>query len=277
MSSFFNFSEAQMTFKDLFRDPKPLIACIHLMPLPGSPRYSGKMTEVYDTALSEVAIFRRYPIDGLIVENFRDMPFYPNKLDPETIAAMAAVTREIVNVVDIPVGVNALRNDALAAIAIANATEANFIRVNVHMGAVVSDQGIIEGAAHKTLRLRSNLKSEALVFADVGVKHSAPLGRRGLAAETRDLTERGLADAIIVSGDSTGSETQTEDIDIVGQNTYLPILVGSGVTRKNLGEIYPNVDGFIVGSTFKKDGKTDNFVEEKRVKGFTKKLKSLKT
>ncbi len=242
------------------------------MPLPGSPRYSGKMAEVYDTALSEVEIFKRYPIDGLIVENFRDMPFYPNKLPAETIAAMAAVTREIVNVVQIPVGVNALRNDARAALAIASATEADFIRVNVHMDAVVSDQGIIEGAAHETLRLRANLRSHVLIFADVGVKHSAPLGNRGLAPKTRDLTERGLADAVIVSGESTGSETQTEDIDIVRENTDLPVLIGSGMTAENLNKVYAKVDGLIVGGTFKKDGKADNFVEESRVKTFTDKI-----
>ena len=170
-----------MTFKDTFKTPKPIIACVHLMPLPGSPRYSGKIPEIYDTALSEVEIFKRYAIDGLIIENIRDIPFYPNKLPAETIAAMAAVTREIIKVVEIPVGVNALRNDAQSALAIATATEADFIRVNVHLDAVVSDQGIIEGAAHETLRLRANLKSDVLIFADVGVNHSAPLGNRGLA------------------------------------------------------------------------------------------------
>ena len=66
-----------MVFKDLFTAPKPLIACIHLLPLPGSPRYAGTMRAVYDTALAEAAIFVRYPIAGLIVENFRDIPFYP--------------------------------------------------------------------------------------------------------------------------------------------------------------------------------------------------------
>ena len=265
-----------MIFKDLFKNPKPIIACIHLMPLPGSPNYSGKITEVYDIALSEVEIYKRYPINGLIIENFRDMPFYPNKLPAETIAAMAAVTREIVNVVQIPVGVNALRNDAQSALAIASATEADFIRVNVHLDAVVADQGIIEGAAHETLRLRANLKSDVLIFADVGVKHSAPLGNRGLAAQTRDLSERGLADAVIVSGESTGSETQTEDIDIVRQSTNLPILIGSGVTPENLGKVYSKMDGLIVGSTFKKDGKADNFVEEARVKAFTERIGKVK-
>jgi membrane complex biogenesis BtpA family protein len=265
-----------MTFKDLFTSPKPLIACIHLMPLPGAPRYAGTMREVYDTALAEAAIFAQYPIDGLIVENFRDVPFYPHALPAESIAALTAVTREVVRVAQVPVGVNALRNDAQAAIAIATATEADFIRVNVHMGTVVSDQGLIEGASHATLRLRAALHSPVLIFADASVKHATPLADRGLATEARDLTERGLADAIIVSGDYTGAPTRLDDIAIVRQHTTLPILIGSGATPDNLPHIYAQVDGLIVGSYFKKAGKAENLVEEARVKRFTDTLKALR-
>jgi membrane complex biogenesis BtpA family protein len=264
-----------MTFKHLFPSQKPLIACIHLLPLPGAPRYMGNMREVYDTALAEAAIFARYPIDGLLVENFRDIPFYPHKLPAETIAALAAVTREIVRAVHIPVGVNALRNDALAALAISSAAQADFIRVNVHMDAVVSDQGIIQGTSHETLRLRATLQSPVLIFADAGVKHATPLGDRGLAAETRDLTERGLADAIIVSGAFTGSAPSFEDVEIVRQHTSLPILIGSGATPDNLRQLYANVDGLIVGSFFKQDGKAENLVQEARVKAFTEAIQAL--
>ena len=264
-----------MAFRDLFTSPKPLIACIHLMPLPGSPRYAGTMREVYDTALAEAELFARYPIDGLIIENFRDVPFYPHALPAETIAALTAVTREVVRVAQVPVGVNALRNDAQAAMAIATATEADFIRVNVHMGTVVSDQGIIEGASHATLRLRATLRSRVLIFADASVKHATPLADRGLATEVRDLTERGLADAIIVSGEYTGAPTHLEDVAIVRQHTTLPILIGSGATPDNLPHVYAHVDGLIVGSYFKKAGKAENLVEEARVKKFTDTLKAL--
>src|SRR5262245_43209091 len=185
-----------MAFRDLFTAPKPLIACIHLMPLPGSPCYAGTMREVYDTALAEAEIFARYSIDGLMVENFRDIPFYPHALPAETIAALTAVTRELVRIAQAPVVVTALRNDAQAALAIATAAEADFIRVNVHMGTVVSDQGIIQGTGHATLRLRAALRSHVLIFADASVKHATPLADRGLATETRDLTERGLVDAV---------------------------------------------------------------------------------
>jgi len=264
-----------MTFNTLFTSSKPLIACIHLLPLPGSPRYDGDMQAVYDTALAEATLFATYPVDALIVENFRDMPFYPGRLPAETVAALAAVTRDIVKAVPLPVGVNALRNDAQAAIAIATAAAAHFIRVNVHTGAVVSDQGILQGASHETLRLRAALRSEVLIFADVEVKHATPLAPRGLALETRDLTERGLVDAIIVSGDLTGAVTDPRHVDMVRQHTHLPVLIGSGATPENLPAVYDKVGGFIVGSYFKQDGQADNLVDEARVKTFTDAMQAL--
>lgn len=264
-----------MGFRELFGKKKALIACVHLLPLPGAPAFAGDMRSVYDAALEEAALFKRQGVDGLIVENFRDKPFYPGRIPAETVAALATVTREIVKATALPVGVNALRNDALAAIAIAAAAEAHFIRVNVHMGAVVSEQGLIQGASHETLRLRTALRSKALIFADVGVKHAAPLAGRGLAAETRDLAERGMADAVIVSGELTGVETRPEDVDVVAAHTRLPILIGSGATPENLPKVFSKADGFIVGSYFKKSGKGENRVDEKRVEAFMHKFKYL--
>src|SRR5262249_57723335 len=95
-----------MVFRDLFTASKPLIACIHLLPLPGSPRYAGTMREVYDAALAEATIFAQYPIDGLIVENFRDAPFYPHALPAETIAALTAVTPQLIPASHVPVPTN---------------------------------------------------------------------------------------------------------------------------------------------------------------------------
>ena len=264
-----------MNFKELFGRKKPVIACIHLLPLPGAPRFAGDMRAVYDTALEEADIFKSRGVDALMVENFRDKPFYPGRLPAETVAALAAATREVVKATALPVGVNALRNDALSAIAVAAAAEAHFIRVNVHMGAVVSEQGVIQGLSHETLRLRAALRSKALIFADVGVKHAAPLADRGLPAETRDLAERGMADAIIVSGELTGVETKPEDVDLVAAHTRLPILIGSGTTPENLSKVFSKADGFIVGSYFKKGGRGENRVEAKRVEAFMQKFKSL--
>lgn len=266
-----------MDFFDLFKNKKPIIACIHLMPLPGSPGYEGNMSKIIKQALTETTVLKNNKVDGLIIENFRDYPFYPDQLPPESIAALAAVAQEVIKNFPGPVGVNALRNDAHSALAIAVATDAQFIRINVHTGAAITDQGLIQGKAHNTLRLRNNLKAKnILIFADVAVKHASPLGKRNIELETHDLTERGLADAIIVSGNLTGALTDVDELKLVKQSTHLPILIGSGTTPNNLNSLYTDADGFIVGSYFKKDGKASNFIEEKRVQEFMKFYKTKK-
>src|SRR4051812_17396670 len=242
-----------MSFTDLFGPRKPLIGVLHLLPLPGAPLYDGNIQRVYDQALGELEIFKAHRLDSVIVENFRDMPYFPGRVPAETVAAMAAISREIVRAAAMPVGINVLRSDGEAAIAVAAASGAHYVRVNVHMGAVVADQGIVQGGSQLSVRLRSALRSNALIFADVGVKHAAPLAGRSLDIETRDLAERGLADAIIVTGDRTGVETSAGDVAAVRTATTLPVLVGSGATPENVDRMLPAVDGLIVGSYFKKD------------------------
>jgi membrane complex biogenesis BtpA family protein len=265
-----------MSFHELFDVRKPVIGCLHLLALPGAPLYGGSMRAVYDHALSEATALTEHAVDALIIENFRDKPFYPGRAPVETVVALAAVAREIKRQHACPLGINLLRNDGEAALAIATAIEASFIRVNVHAGAVVSDQGVIQGAGHLTMRLRAALRSNVLVFADVGVKHAAPLADRGLTAETVDTVERGLADAVIVSGEATGAETSLDDVRSVRAATDAPVLIGSGATPENIGEVFNLVDGFIVGSYFKKAGKADQLVEPTRVSTFMNAIKTLR-
>jgi len=265
-----------MSFQDLFGERKPLIGVLHLLPLPGAPLYEGAIQKVYDQALAELEVFKRHRLDSVIVENFRDMPYFPGRVPAETVAAMAAVSREIVRAADMPVGINVLRSDGEAAIAVATASGAHYVRINVHMGAVVADQGIVQGSSQFSVRLRSALKSRALIFADVAVKHAAPVAGRSLDIETRDLTERGLADAVIVTGDRTGVETSVTDVDIVRRSTALPLLVGSGATPENIEQTLSKVNGLIVGSYFKKDGAGHNLVDESRVQRFVRRFAELR-
>ena len=264
-----------MNFNDLFPNNKPVIGCIHMLPLPGSPTYNGDMKKVFVTALSEAEIYKLHGVDGLIIENFRDNPFFADEVPPETIAAMSAVAREVVNAFEGPVGINVLRNDAASAVAIAAATGAAFVRVNVHTGAAVTDQGIIEGRAFETLRKRSYLQSGVLIFADVHVKHASPLGNRSVETETIENTGRGMADALITTGEATGAETSFELVRKVKQNTHLPVLVGSGTTFENVHKLHLLADGFIVGSYFKKDGNASNLVEADRVRQFMERYRML--
>lgn len=262
------FDIKRYTFSDLFGRKKPIIGALHLLPLPGAPLYKGNLAEVIEIAIKEAKIYEKFGLSAICIENFRDFPFFPHYVPPETIAAMTAVGREVKKVVSLPLGVNALRSDAQAALAVATAIGASFIRVNVHMGAVVSEQGVIYGKSHNTLRYRNALQANTLIFADIGVKHAAPLADRGLATEAKDAEQRGLADAIIISGPMTGQETSLEDLKITRSHTKLPILIGSGTTPDNVNELLKNSDGAFVGSYFKYEGMAQNLVDPKRVKKF---------
>ncbi len=253
--------------RSIFVNNYPIIGCIHLRALPGSPGYEGNLDVVYDQAIQEAKLLAEEGVDALIIENFGDAPFYNQKLPPITVACMAAVAKEISTQVDIPIGINALRNDAAAALSIAVASNAKFIRVNVHMHAMLTDQGIIQGMSYETLRLRSALKAEHIkIFADINVKHAHSIVEPDLGQWTQDLASRGKADALIVSGSGTGTEANIEELQVVKKNSPVPVLLGSGVNPKNINLYRTYSDGAIIGSYFKEKGIVTNPVDNNRVK-----------
>jgi uncharacterized protein len=241
--------------KDLYVRRPAIIGMIHLLPLPGAAEYGGDMAEVVRRALEDAQALAEGGVDGVMVENFGDAPFYPDRVPPETVAAMTIAAQAVVNALTLPVGVNVLRNDAAAALAIASVVGASFIRVNVHTGAMWSDQGLLQGRAHETLRQRRSLGAPVLILADVLVKHAVPPAPLRIEGVARDLIERGLADGLIVSGEGTGIATDIEDVQrvkaVAGRT---PIWVGSGVTPENAPELRSLADGVIAGTALKRDG-----------------------
>src|SRR5436305_10170926 len=134
-------------------------------------------------------------------------------------------------------GVNVVKGGGRAALAVAAAVGAEFIRVNVHAGAVLADQGIVQSDAYGTLRDRRLLGVEVAIFADVGGKHAVPMAPTDLEQTARDLVHRGLADALVVSGPATGQVTPLADIKRVRSAIAdVPLLVGSGVTAETAAE-----------------------------------------
>ena len=253
---------------------KTLIGVVHLLPLPGSPRWQGNLEQLIEFAVNDADSYERGGADALCVENFGDVPFTKSSVAPETIAAMAAAGRAIRAKVKLPIGFNVLRNDARAALALSAACGGNFIRVNVHTGAMLTDQGIIEGDAYETLRYRERVSPGAEILADVHVKHAVPLGNWPLDIAARDTLERGLADALIVSGTGTGEAARVSDLETVRRACpTAKILLGSGVTAENIRN-YSQADGFIVGSSLKTEGKLANPVDPQRVAKLVKAMRA---
>src|SRR3954471_9147692 len=238
---------------------KPVIGMLHLPPLPGSPGYeaAGGMGAVREAVLRDAEALASGGVHGLMLENFGDVPFYPRRVPAHVVAHMTAIACAVRARFDLPLGINVLRNDGQSALAVAHATGAAFIRVNVLCGARVADQGVVEAIAHDLLRDRAMLGATGVrIFADVDVKHSAPLAARPLADEVADTLHRGLADGLIVSGWGTGQPTDPADAREVraAAGGKAPVLVGSGITAGNVAEFLPHADGFIVGTAFKRGG-----------------------
>jgi uncharacterized protein len=250
---------------------KPVIGVVHLRPLPGSPRWGGNLESVIDRAVTDAKAYERGDVDAVIVENFGDAPFTKASVSAETIAAMAAAGCAVRSTIKIPIGFNVLRNDARSALALCAACNGSFVRVNVHTGAMLTDQGIIEGDAYHTIRYRQTVRPGALLLADVHVKHAVPIGDFGIEDSAHDTLERGLADALIISGTGTGVAADIGDVERVRHACpRAKILLGSGVTVENAHEFLQFADGVIVGTSVKVGGKLDNPVDPKRVAALTR-------
>jgi membrane complex biogenesis BtpA family protein len=245
----------------------PIVGVVHLLPLPGSPRWGGSMDAVVERALLDARAYAEGGAHGIVVENYGDAPFLKGDLPPETVAALACCALRVREAVALPVGVNALRNDARAAVGIAAAVGAAFVRVNVHAGVVATDQGILEGRAAETLRVRAALRADVRILADVHVKHGRTLHCDDIAAAARDLVERGGADGVIVTGPATGAPADPARLRAVRE--AIPgtlLLAGSGVSEESIGAVLSIADAAIVGTSLKRGGKVGEPVEAARVR-----------
>ena len=242
---------------------------LHAPPLPGSPEYVGDIVSVRQSVIRDAEALVAGGVDGLMLENFGDTPFYPDRVPAITVAAMTSLACDLRWRFDVPLGINVLRNDGRSALAVAVACGAAFSRVNILCGARVADQGLLQGIAHDLLRERANLQASSIqIWADVDVKHSAAFAERPLADEVQDLIARGKADAVIVSGSATGQPIDLGTLSIVKDAAgATPVLVGSGVTAESIHQLLPYANGAIVGSSLKEDGSVRKPVDVARVQG----------
>ncbi len=250
-------------------DDRPLLlGVLHLAALPGAPSPSPGLEDVETRALADARALAEGGVDGLILENFGDAPFSAGAVEPYIVAAMTRIALAVrAAVPDLLLGVNVLRNDARAALGIATAVGAAFIRVNVHVGAMVTDQGLVTGTARDTLLERRRLGSEVAIAADLLVKHAAPLGAVSVEQAARDTWTRGRADALIVTGSGTGQPFDPMDVDRVRRCVpAAPIWAGSGLDPDSARAFAAVLDGAIVGTWFHRDGDLTAPVEPDRVR-----------
>lgn len=230
-----------------------LVGMVHLRPLPGSPGWAGDMDAVLTAARRDAEGLAKGGCDALLVENMADLPYLRAAVLPETVAAAALATSAVAEL-GLPVGVQLLAGANRQALGVAVAAGASFVRVEAFAYAHVADEGWLDACAGELLRARRALGTAVAVWADVRKKHAAH-------AVTGDLSLMDLArgtafcgaDALVVTGAATGERTDPDDI-ATARAAGLPVVVGSGVSDEDAGELARIADALIVGSWLKEDG-----------------------
>uniref|UniRef100_A0A0K0DXZ2 BtpA family membrane complex biogenesis protein n=1 Tax=Strongyloides stercoralis TaxID=6248 RepID=A0A0K0DXZ2_STRER len=271
-------------FVNIFKNStRPLVfGMIHIPALPGTPANISTPKEIKNFVSQEVEIYKKYNVDGIILENMNDIPYlHPSKIGPEIVAMMTTCAMETLSVLsnereNFLLGIQILAGGNKEALSIAHSTGFDFIRAESFVYSHVADEGIMNSCAGELLRFRKHINaSDIAIITDIKKKHCSH-------AITSDLTVGDIAegaeffraDGVILTGTSTGKETNVLDIDLVKKSCKLPLFIGSGITIENM-KNYRKADGFIVGSHFKINGDWRNKLCENKISDFVKIAKQL--
>jgi uncharacterized protein len=270
--------DQRQVIKNIFGVNRALIGVIHVGGLPGTPSHDRSLTRVVEEAVAEARMYSSAGFHGLLIENTHDRPYLKGAVGPEIVASLTVIGHEIRRAVpSAPLGVQVLAGANQAALAVALACGASFVRVEGFVFAHVADEGIIESSAAALLRYRRTIGAEGIrIFADIKKKHSAHAMTADVGlVETAKAAEFFLVDGVIVTGISTGEPTDAAEVRAVATAINAPVLVGSGVTSANLGD-YESADALIVGSDVKRDGLWSNPLDESRTRALARAFQGLR-
>lgn len=211
----------------IFGDKKFILAMLHLK--------GDNDQEVFDRALREIEIYRENGVSAVIVENYFG--------SPEQVERVLQYLDN--NSVDILYGVNLLDNDHLG-FELAKKYHASFIQLDSVAGHLTPEDDL--SFAQFIAKNREN--SDIAIFGGVRFKYQPYNSGRSLEEDLRLGMQR--CDAIVVTGDATGQETDESKIqafrDIIGD---FPLIIGAGVTADNCQQKLRLSSGAVVGSYFK--------------------------
>jgi uncharacterized protein len=245
---------------------KPLVAMIHLPPLPGAANYDGRpVSRIASAALEQARLLESAGFDGVMLQNTHDRP---SRLTVPTasVASMAAIAALVREGCTCEIGINVHKNDAEGAIAVAGACGARFVRIKVLVAAVLGPEGVIPGSAEKALDARRSLGHDIEIWADLYELTSWPVSSIPTPA-LADLAVRfGLADRLIVT-----CPTVEQSVEVVGhsrQGAAAPVLIGGRTNPSNVQRALDASDGLIVGACLHERGETALPLDPEAVRRF---------
>lgn len=257
---------------------KPVIAMLHLQPLPGDPNYDehGGVRAVVAAARRELHALQSGGVDAVMFSNEFSLP-YLTRTEPITAITMARIIGELYDEIEVPFGVNVLW-DGVASIDLASATGARFVR-EIFSGVYASDFGLWntnvgEAARH---RRRVHASGVRLLF-NIVPEASAYLAERDIVSITKTTIFNCQPDALCVSGATAGVATDTSLLQAVKAAAGVtPIFANTGVRVDTVRTQLGVADGAVTGTAFKVDGKFANPADESRVREFMDEVRAFRS
>jgi len=263
--------------QSLFGVQRALVGVIHAQALPGTPGNQLSVSAIARLAAAEAELYASAGFHGLILENTHDRPYVKGAaVGPEIATALSVVGAEIRRATPLPLGIQVLAGANRAALAVAHACGAAFVRVEGFVFAHVADEGLIESSAGDLLRYRRAIGADdVLVFADIKKKHSAHAITADVdIVETAKAAEFFSVDGVVVSGAATGSPADPREVEAVSSAVGVPTIIGSGITPGNLA-LYRGAEAFFVGSSVKSDGVWSGRLDAARTRAVVEALAGL--
>ncbi|SPP77528.1 uncharacterized protein F13E9.13, mitochondrial [Drosophila guanche] len=258
-----------------------VIGMIHVDALPGTPRYAGNWKQTIEKAIYEANLYKRHQLDAVLIENMHDIPYVPERLlGAEIVACMTRLGQAVRDVIPkaTPCGVQVLACGNKQALAIAKASQLQFIRSEGFVFGHVADEGYTDACAGDLLRYRKLIDAEdVLIFTDLKKKHSSHAITSDVSLlETAHAAEFFLTDGIVITGTATGHAASPEDLQELSGRVKVPLLIGSGVTKDNIGLYFNDAHAVIIGSHFKSHGSWLEEISEEAVGSFMRKVCELR-
>ena len=197
---------------------KLLIGMIHCLPLPGTYGATATIDEVIARAVSDAKALERVGFDAVMIEN-EDLCLEPHMTKVQ-FSAISMVAQAVRSAVKLPLGLCCSGLNYEEALSIAKVVGGDFIRTPIFVDTVMNYNGIMTPCSGKIIRYRREISAEHVkIFADVQVKHYYMVNPEVDIATSAKWAQHQGADAVIVTGCSTGTETASSDL-IIPRFTY---------------------------------------------------------
>ena len=246
-----------MWTKDLFGTEKPIIALLHLDPLPGEPAFGGSFDDVMEHAAADLKSLQEGGVDGVLFSNEFSLP-YQRHMSFVTPAAMARVIGELKSELAVPYGVDCI-SDGAATLELAAAVDAKFVR-GTFCGVYVGDGGLYDNDFSALLRRKAALHLDELkMLYFINPESDRNLDTRPLADIASSTIFKAHPDGLCISASAAGQDVDEELMAAVKKkNPEVVVLCNTGCRPDTIAHKLSVSDAAVVGTTFKEDGKLEN-------------------